>query len=78
MKTTIRYINWADERGEPLDVEYDGRPEFKFDHLWINGPDKFKNVAVFDDDRWWVFNEDDNEIIAVATDVIIISMEEEK
>ena len=72
MKTTILYVNWDDS--SHCEMEYDGRAEFKCDHLWINAPEGFVNVAVFDDDKWLVFD-DNTEAVFVATDVIILSME---
>lgn len=62
MATRIIFDDLKELREDPedrLELELDGRPELKWDHLWMNGPRSIWLLAYFDADQdgWLVCRE---------------------
>lgn len=80
MKTTLE-LRYVGQEGDThpdtqVVVEYDGRVEFKFDHVWLNAPDRFVCIGTWEDDldRWEMRNAGGT-VIDMFTDVIVVGVE---
>lgn len=73
-RTTIQFLNY--ETGKTEIIEYLGRIEIKYDHVWLNHPVEYRCIAVFKRHVWWAYDEEGSPIeTGPFTDIIVRGME---